>query len=104
MAGLIHFLRIRKSEKYTAIWEQISDSFKDYNDYLMFESQNEELGWQSYGIRVSNADKEQSYQLVNEINQKFVDIVRSSEETKKRHLLINGYNTSIDETCDSLLK
>lgn len=93
-------------KKYTAIWEQISDSFKDYNDYLMFESQNEELGWQSLWNKwVSNAGKEQSYQLVNEINQKFVDIVRSSGgNNEKRHLLIAGYNTSIDETCDSLFK
>ncbi|MGN1037058.1 MAG: glycoside hydrolase family 5 protein, partial [Ruminococcus sp.] len=34
-------------EKYTAIWTQLSDKFRDYGDYLIFESQNEELGWSS---------------------------------------------------------
>ena len=34
-------------KRYTRMWEQIADSFKDYSDYLMFESQNEELGWES---------------------------------------------------------
>jgi endoglucanase len=28
--------------QYTAIWEQISERFKDYGDYLILESQNEE--------------------------------------------------------------
>ncbi|MFW5996164.1 MAG: cellulase family glycosylhydrolase [Halanaerobiaceae bacterium] len=29
-------------EKYNAIWNQISERFKDYPDYLIFESLNEE--------------------------------------------------------------
>lgn len=93
-------------KKYIAIWNQISESFKDYNDYLMFESQNEELGWESLWNKwAGNNGKEQSYQLVNEINQNFVDIVRNSgSNNNKRHLLISGYNTSIDETCDPLFK
>lgn len=93
-------------KKYTAMWEQISDSFKDYDDYLMFESQNEELGWESLWNKwVSNEGKEESYQLVNEINQKFVDVIRNSGgNNDKRHLLISGYNTGIDVTCDPLFK
>ena len=34
-------------EKYKRIWTQVSDAFADYSDYLVFESQNEELGWES---------------------------------------------------------
>lgn len=30
--------------RYETMWTQIADSFKDYDDHLMFESQNEELG------------------------------------------------------------
>ena len=31
-------------KRYEAMWTQIADIFKNYNDYLVFESQNEELG------------------------------------------------------------
>lgn len=49
--------------------------------------------------------KAESYALVNEINQKFVDVVRSSGgNNPKRHLLISGYNTDITLTCDSMFK
>ena len=30
--------------KYKRIWTQLCDAFADYGDYLVFESQNEELG------------------------------------------------------------
>ncbi|MDO5559851.1 MAG: cellulase family glycosylhydrolase [Oscillospiraceae bacterium] len=91
-------------KRYTKMWTQICDNFKDYGDYLMFESQNEELGWDTLWNRwAGNQGKTESYALVNEINQKFVDVVRSSGgNNPKRHLLISGYNTGIDVTCDSL--
>ncbi|MBE6862508.1 MAG: glycoside hydrolase family 5 protein [Ruminococcus sp.] len=85
--------------KYSSIWTQLCDAFGDYGDYLMFESQNEELGnW-------SGLNTATSYDYVNEINQTFVDIVRSSGgNNSKRHLLIAGYNTDITKTCNSLFK
>lgn len=93
-------------KRYTAIWTQISDNFKDYSDYLIFESQNEELGWDSVWNKWGGTDgKAESYQLVNEINQKFVDIIRSSGgNNEKRHLLISGYQTSINLTCDTMFR
>lgn len=33
--------------RYTTMWTQIAAAFQDYPDTLMFESQNEELGWES---------------------------------------------------------
>ena len=49
--------------------------------------------------------KAESYALCNEINQKFVDVVRGSGgNNSKRHLLISGYNTAIDRTCDDMFK
>jgi endoglucanase len=93
-------------KRYETMWSQICENFKDYSDYLMFESQNEELGWESVWNKWQGDNgKAESYQLVNEINQKFVDTVRSSGgNNSKRHLLISGYNTGIDVTCDSMFQ
>ena len=93
-------------KRYTHMWEQIADSFKDYDDYLVFESQNEELGWDKIWNPWGSTDgKAESYALCNEINQEFVDTVRSSGgNNAERHLLISGYNTSIERTCDPLFK
>ena len=93
--------------RYEVMWTQIAYAFKDYDDHLMFESQNEELGWDTiwnpWGG--SLAQKEKSYDLCNRVNQKFVDVVRASGgNNPKRHLLISGYNTAIDRTCDPLFK
>lgn len=93
--------------KYTSIWEQISEAFKDYGDYLMLESLNEEGVWNDLWNRYGTTDegKEKAYGLLNEINQNFVDIVReSSGNNAKRHLLIAGYATDIDLTCDKLFQ
>lgn len=94
--------------KYTRIWEQLCDYYGSYGDKLMFESLNEELNWDSVWNKYGGgegAEKEQVYALANEINQKFVDIVRASGgNNEKRHLLIAGYNTDIDLTCDELYK
>ncbi len=92
--------------KYEKIWIQLSEEFKNYSDYLMFESLNEEGGWESVWNRYSNqGDKAKSYGILNDINQRFVDIVRKSGgNNEKRHLLIAGYNTDIDLTCDELFE
>lgn len=93
--------------RFRIMWEQICDGFEDYGDYLMFESQNEELGWESLWNRWSGTTdgKAESYSLVNEVNQVFVDTVRASGgNNPKRHLLISGYTTDIELTCDSLFE
>ena len=90
--------------KYTAIWTQVSNHFKGYGDHLMFESMNE-VGfgsiWNQWGG--TQAQKKQAFDLVNEINQKFVDIVRGSGGNNEgRHLLINVYNTELEYAYDPL--
>ncbi|MBP5363568.1 MAG: glycoside hydrolase family 5 protein [Ruminococcus sp.] len=93
--------------RYTRIWEQLCENFAEFGDKLMFESLNEEGGWESLWNRYGTDDtgKADSYELLNEINQKFVDIVRSSGgNNSERHLLIAGYCTDIDLTCDELFK
>ncbi len=93
-------------KKYESIWTQLSKEFKDYGDKLMFESLNEEGGWEDIWNRYSNqGDKEKSFGILNDINQKFVNIVRESGgNNAKRHLLIAGYNTDIELTCDEFYK
>lgn len=94
-------------KRFEKMWTQICEQYKDYSDYLMFESQNEELGWETLWNQWSGSDagKADSFNLANEINQKFVDVVRNSGgNNDKRHLLISGYNTSISLTCDPLFK
>ena len=72
----------------------------------MSESQNEELGWDTMWNRwAGTSGKQEAYQLVNDINQNFVNTVRNSGgNNPKRHLLISGYNTGIDLTCDTMFK
>lgn len=90
--------------KYESIWTQLCEAFGDYGDRLIFESLNEEGGWEKIWNRYSGeGDKEKSYGILNDMNQRFVNIVRASGgNNKKRHLLIAGYNTDIDLTCDEL--
>lgn len=94
-------------KKYTRIWEQLTEAFGNYDDKLMFESLNEEGGWDSVWNQWNGTEeqKKQSYSLLNEINQKFVDIVRSSgKNNDKRHLLIAGYKTDVALTCDKFFE
>lgn len=93
-------------KKYESVWKQLTKAFKDYGDKLMFESLNEEGGWDSIWNRYSNqGDKEKSYGILNDMNQRFVNIVRNSGgNNAKRHLLIAGYNTDIFLTCDEAFK
>jgi endoglucanase len=93
--------------KYKRIWTQVADSFKNYGDHLMLESFNEEGVWPDlwnvYGTDDTN--KEKAYELLNGLNQAFVDIVRGSGGNNKlRHLLIAGYTTDIVRTVDELYK
>ena len=91
---------------YKSMWTQVAGHYKDYSEKLIFESANEELG-DSLKKSLSKIDVNISdtalYNLVNEINQTFVDIVRQSGgNNAKRYLLIAGFNTDIDKTCSSL--
>ncbi|MCR5154975.1 MAG: glycoside hydrolase family 5 protein [Lachnospiraceae bacterium] len=94
---------------YESMWKQIAERFKDYPDMLIFESANEELGpglnnnsdWADSG----KLSADELYKTTNEINQKFVDIVRKAGgNNTDRFLLIAGYNTNFDNTLDSRFK
>lgn len=92
-------------DRYTTLWTQIADRYKDYGDKLVFESMNE-IGfddlWNRWG---GDNGKKEALELLSKFNQKFVDIVRASGgNNPKRHLLIASYWTSIDEAVDPLFK
>lgn len=94
-------------KRYKTMWEQIAKIFENYSDKLIFESQNEELGWDSIWNPWGGTQEQKklSYDLANRVNQAFVDVIRSGGgNNPKRHLLISGYNTGIDRTCDELFK
>lgn len=109
--------------RYEKYWKQIATRFEKYSDHLIFEGANEELGDRlNDGICVNgpakgyckpdNATKEievvsgnlnsdELYEMVNKINQKFVDVIRSTGGNNKyRHLMIPGYNTDFTATAD----
>lgn len=93
-------------KKYTTMWETLCYEFGGYGDHLMFESLNEEGCWDDVWNRWGGTNgKSKAFGLLNGINQKFVDIVRASGgNNAKRHLLIAGYATDVDLTCDSMFK
>lgn len=73
---------------FTAIWEQVSARFADYDERLLFEGFNEILNdtneWYSPDSR--------AVEVVNELNQLFVDTVRASGGNNgERILIVNTY-------------
>ncbi|MCD7709013.1 MAG: glycoside hydrolase family 5 protein, partial [Clostridiales bacterium] len=85
--------------RYESFWTQIANRYEEYSDRLIFESANEFLedGLNDSGL----LSEDECYDLMNEINQDFVDIVRSTGGNNAyRYLLIAGYNADIDMTCD----
>lgn len=95
-------------KRFTTMWTQIAEALNDFGMELMFEAQNEELGWDSVWNQWSGsngAEKKASFDLVNEVNRAFVDVVRGTGgNNARRHLLISGYKTDVELTCDELFK
>lgn len=78
----------QNAEMFTAIWEQVSEEFADYGDKLLFEGFNEILNDSNEWV---NPDTE-ALEVVNELNQIFVDTVRNSGgNNDKRNLIVNTY-------------
>ncbi len=97
---------------YTSMWKQIAENFKDYSDYLIFESANEELGARFDENSIFCSDSEttalstdEKFRLCNEVNQAFVDTVRATGgNNENRFLLIAGFGTDINNTLDDRFK
>jgi endoglucanase len=81
--------------KYKAVWQQIANTFINYNERLVFESMNEEFDGVTYGAPVNQT----YYSNINAYNQIFVDTVRQTGgNNASRWLMIPGWNTTIDLT------
>ena len=78
------------------VWGQIADYFKGYDRKLVFEGFNEprligtEMEWKN--------GTAESYEIINLMNQCFVDKVRETgSNNTDRYLLISGYRTGSDK-------
>ena len=98
-------VRASAMELYTSMWKQIATRYADKSHYLVFESANEELGYRLNNTDVcgdSGSLSEEDYYLAsNQINQAFVNTVRScGGNNQDRFLLIAGINANIGSTCN----
>ena len=97
--------RERAMDLYTSMWTQVAERFRDYPYKLVLESANEELG-----DGLNNKDNyegsgylepDEVFDKIYEINSEFVKTVRATGgNNADRFLLIAGYNTDFDHTCD----
>jgi len=82
--------------KFRAYWQQIASYFAGRNEQLIFEGLNEETNFQNAGSPA------QAYATLTRVNQLFIDTVRGTGGNNARRLLvIAGYTTDIQKTCDS---
>ena len=80
----------------TAIWTQIAETFKGYDEHLVFEGMNEPrmVGTSNEW----NGGNQEGWNVINAWNQVFVDTVRATGGNNQyRHLMIPGYAASSTE-------
>jgi len=78
-------------EKYEAVWKQIAERFKDYDEHLIFESMNEVTG--------PGSNIAEDTALIMQFNQIFVDTVRATgSNNAERWLSVPGRYTNIVNT------
>ena len=86
---------IESKDKYINLWTQIANEFKDYNNYLIFESMDEVF---FFNYSTFNFD----YDILLTFNQVFIDIIRNSGgNNRERLLIIAGAQEKLQDTCSS---
>lgn len=85
-------LEAETTEKLTALWTQIAERFRDYDERLLFEGMNEPR------LRGTTeewtAGTKEAQGVINRLNAAFVSAVRATgEENETRYLLLGGYAT-----------
>lgn len=98
-------VREQAMDMYRSMWTQIGERFKDYSYKLIFESANEELGDRLNDKDITGSKgvltQDECYETTNKINSEFVKLIRSQgSKNADRFLLIAGYNTGIETSCD----
>jgi len=80
--------------EFVAVWAQIAKYFANQGEELLFEAMNEVHD--GYG-----KPDPRYYAVINDLDQHFVNVVRATGGNNgKRHLLVPGYNTNIDQTLE----
>lgn len=80
-------------EKYEYLWKQIAETFKDYDQKLIFEAYNEMLDEKSTWNEPVN--KTDGYKAINDYAKSFVTTVRNTGgNNKDRNLIVNTYSAS----------
>ena len=84
---------VKAMDKYITLWTQIAEEFKDYNEYLVFESMNKpEFVDENYKI---------DYDFLNNLTQIFVNIIRKSGGmNSKRLLIVSGMKAELYYTSN----
>ncbi len=86
---------LEQSKRYIArIWEQVGETFKDYDDHLIFESLNEPrmVGTANEWYLSNNDMCRDAVNCINILNQLFVDTIRAQGgKNSERYLLVPGY-------------
>ena len=80
-------------DKYEYLWKQIAETFKDYDDHLLFEAYNEMLDDSNTWNEPKN--KTDGYKAINDYANSFVTTVRNTGgNNKDRNLIVNTYSAS----------
>jgi endoglucanase len=94
------------TKQFAAVWKQIALRFSGASEKLIFEAMNE-VGFKMWNQWDSstNGRKREAFGILNGLNQAFVNTVRATGGVNaSRFLLVSGYWTDIDLTCDPLFK
>ena len=83
----------QNKEKYEGLWKQIAETFKDYDQHLLFEAYNEMLDEKNTWNEP--VDKQDGYKAINDYAKSFVTTVRATGgNNAQRNLVINTYSAS----------
>lgn len=92
----------------SAIWTAMAETFKDYDEHLIFESLNEpRLTGSTYewNFQAGAPECQDAAECINRLNQTFVDIVRASGgNNAQRYLMLPGYDASLDGAMTDLYR
>lgn len=84
----------------TAVWTQIAETFRDYDDHLILESLNEPrlVGTShEWWLDPNSEECQDAAECINQLNQLFVETVRASGGgNETRWLMCPGYAASVD--------
>ena len=83
----------KNKAKFEKLWKQIAETFKDYDQHLLFEGYNEMLDDNNTWNEPKN--KTDGYKAINDYAKSFVTTVRNTGgNNEKRNLIVNTYSAS----------